>query len=95
MAVKIGESRLAVLFEEIADCSAQKRFSDAHRLAESALRFAADNPTAILIRARTLLEVGQPEAAAQGLRGREDPETTRGATGIAAGGLDLGECSEY
>lgn len=73
--MNIEETRLRVLFGLIARAADQQQFPLALRFADSALRFAPDNPTAILIHARLLLRTGEAGAAAERLRGRDDPES--------------------
>ena len=73
--MKVEESRLSVLFEEIAEASDHGRYPEALRLADIARRFAPENPTVILIHARLLMENGHALTAATLLRGREDAQS--------------------
>jgi GT2 family glycosyltransferase/glycosyltransferase involved in cell wall biosynthesis len=69
------QSRLAACFREISEAVDAGRYPVAVRLADSARRFAPQNPTAILIYARALLSAGEQRAALEFLRDRTDPDS--------------------
>lgn len=72
--MKIEESRLAVLFKNIAAAVDRGHVETALRFADTARRFAPSNVEAILLHSRLLLRVGDAEAAACAVRGQTDPE---------------------
>lgn len=69
-----GETRLSLLFDRIALAVQQRQCWSAFKLADSARRFAPQNPTAILLHSRLMVEVGAAREALFALQGRDDAD---------------------
>jgi GT2 family glycosyltransferase/glycosyltransferase involved in cell wall biosynthesis len=74
-APEVEETRLSVLFKGIAGAVSEGRLAVAARLAESARRFAPAHPTVIQLHSCLLLRTGAAAAAADSIRGRDEPDS--------------------